>query len=322
MKKLMTLVLAVCMLLAATAAFAEEPVLQNENAHTLVGGVIVLDAAGQVVNTITDPAQITFINKTEDAAGTAFAKYGLITLGKYIVSVDNADMIQVSIGLPDTDAAAFAIATVDGLVWNVVESSVSDNVITVKAAPGMIAVVAYSGEGTAAVGDSFVNDNFTPSVSAKASPEVRSAAIVDSKGNVVKAAEIGVNMSVTPVSAIQSVEDTTLYADLTEAFYQVVSVQSLEEIGLEGVAGMVVRDLFEIALIDDALHGIFELSVTFEAEAPDAVAVMGEDGWKLLDAENVIDNGDGTVTVVLSELGAVAFLVNAAGQNAVTSPAT
>lgn len=100
---------------------------------------------------------------------------------------------------------------------------------------------------------------------------------------------------------------------------------------------MVVCDLFEVSAYGDCLLPFYEegsyLKITFEMSNSKndtlMVLVSGDSQtWSVVPAEYVAVNADGTVTVCLEELGAVAFLVDVADSSlanagdAVMSPAT
>ena len=337
MKKLMTLVLAVCMLLTA-AAFAEAPVHQDEKAPEIIGAVTVYDAAGQVVKTITDPAELDYAcvsarfeshdlyDLMHAAADCDFASKGFMAHEKFALLVDGAAMIEATFALEDWYNVDAVYSTADGTNWAPAEFTLNaDRTITVKTVPGVVVFLSVAEVGAGALPTMTVtveSDNFTPSVSAKPAPVMVSCAIVDSKGNVVDD-EKGVMVEITPVASRHYTKDINVYDKLTASFEEIMNAKSLSDLGLNGVDGMVVRDLFEVTMYGDALHGgIFNLEVTVEADAPDAVALKGDNGWKLIDSANIVDNGNGTITLKLDEVGTVAFLTAVAAQNAVNSPAT
>lgn len=336
MKKLMTLVLAVCMLLTAALAFAEAPVLQDEKAPAILGAVTVYDAVGQVVRSITDHDEIEHLCITardddhdimNKAADCNFAALGYIANEKFAFFVEDAALVEATFALHDWQNVDAVYATADGINWVSAESTVNaDNTITVKSIPGVVVFVCASGEGGEVLPtavDMIDNDNFMPSVSAKPAPVMVSCAIVDANGTVVKDTEKGIRVEITPAASRHYTKDINIYENLNTSYEEILEAESLADLGLIGVEGMTVRDLFEVTLYGDSLHyGLFNLEVTFEADAPEAVAIKGDDGWKLVGTANIVDNGNGTVTLTLSETGTVAFLVTVAGQNAVNSPAT
>lgn len=344
MKKLMTLVLAVCMLFAAVTAFADAPVLQDEKAPALVGkvtadGSIVYatayDAAGNATQ-ITDKKLVTLTDisarKADDAVMQAAAKSGdfaaqnIVAVEKFALAVEGADVVEAIFQLQDWQEVTAAFVTTDGATWTACEITVNgDGTVTVKTVPGVLvfASVPAPAEEVPAIDEIVENSNFTSSIAAKPAPGVAGASIDDGNGNIVKNPIVGTELVITPVSARQFVKDIAIYDNLNGAFKAILQAASLADLGIADAQTMIVRDLFEVTLYGDSLYaGSFKLKVVFEADAPDAVAVNGANGWKVIPAENIVDNGDGTATITLSELGTVAFLVDVVGGNAVTSPAT
>ena len=339
MKKLMTLVLAVCMLLAATTAFAEP--LQDGKAPELVakeiGNTMVYaisyDEAGAAV-ALTEKSMITLIDISArakddavmDAAAKSeevFAAQNYVVCEKFFMNIEGAHMIEATFALQDWQKVSLAFVTVDGINWTKAELIVNaDDTVTVKTVPGVVALVADFGAGAAdapKTNETLDHSSFTPSVAAKPAPTVIAAEIVDAEGAVVKTVIPGVQLVVTPVSAMYYTKDIVVFDSLSRSYNEILAAKSLADLGLDG--DMIVRDLFEVTLYGETLEAGYTLKATFEADVPAAVAVNGENGWAYVDAENIVDNGNGTVTVALSELGTVAFLVETA-QNVVTSPAT
>lgn len=343
MKKLMTLVLAVCMLFAATTAFADAVVLQDEKAPELVGKVIdgsvvyatVYDAAGAASN-VTDKSLITLIDisarEEGDAVMAAAAKSGdfsaqnIVVAEKFLLNVAGADVVEATFALLDGQEITAAFVTVDGTSWTAADLTVNnDGTVTVKTVPGVLAFASVPAPAPElpTLDEEIENQNFTSSIAAKPAPSVSTVVIDDGNGNAVKSPVVGTELVITPVSARQYVKDINIYDSLNGSFKAILTAASLADLGIANADTMVVRDLFEVTLYGDSLHaGSFNLKVTFEADAPSAVAVNGASGWTMIDSQNIVDNGDGTVTVTLSELGTVAFFVDVVAQNAVTSPAT
>lgn len=333
MKKLMTLVLAVCMLLAATTAFADA--YQDEKAPALVS-VTVYDAEGNAT-AITDMAQVTLIDISARAEGDAvmaaaarsgdFAAQNLIVVEKFFMAVEGAKVIEATFALQDWQEVSLALVTVDGAEWANAELTVNeDGTVTVKTVPGVVAFTSLPGasEEAPTLDEIIENSKFTPSVAAKPAPSVTRVVLSDGEGNIISAdMELGTSVVVTPVANRAYIKDINVYDNLKTSFEGILNAKSFADLGLAGVENMVVRDLFNVTVYGVSLQdGAFVLMVTFETEAPAAIAVNGSNGWKLLPAENIIDNGNGTVTVALTDIGTLAFFADALAQNAVTSPAT
>lgn len=95
---------------------------------------------------------------------------------------------------------------------------------------------------------------------------------------------------------------------------------------------MIVRDLFEISVYGEYVEYFYNedncLEVIFDAniDAADPFAVLcsaDSENWSVVPAEDVVVNADGTVTLRLEDMGAIAFLVDAEDvytDAAVTSP--
>ena len=343
MKKLMTLVLAVCMLLASTAAFAEAVVLQDEKAPEIVGKVAngnvvyatAYDAAGAATE-ITDKTQITLIDISAREEGDAlmaaaatsgdFSAKGMVVVEKFYLNVAGADTVEAVFALLDWQNVTTAFVTTNGTDWASADLIVNnDGTVTLKTVPGVVAFTSVPAPAAEVptLTETIEHSHFTSSVAAKPAPSISGVVIDDGEGNSIKAPVVGIELVVTPVSARLYVEDINIYDSLSNAFKGILAAKSLAELGIDGAENLVVRDLFEVTLYGDSLHaGSFNLKVTFETEAPAAVAVKGAEGWKLVANENIVDNGNGTVTVTLNELGTVAFLTETVAQSAVTSPET
>ncbi len=195
---------------------------------------------------------------------------------------------------------------------------------------------------TAAVitGSAFAAD-FTNSVTAKDAPEVvtvktadgndAAGIIYDADGKEVAAAGVG-EVVVTPYSKKDSQNDT-IKSKLEKAYEQAgdKSVTDLSADASKVLDGaglkadeVVVSDVFDVDVTDDILTKLNEsgntLKITFKANVNkgDFLMVMTNcgildgDSWKVVPAENVVINGDGTVTVTFTELCPVLFVTDGA----------
>ncbi len=183
--------------------------------------------------------------------------------------------------------------------------------------------------------------DFTPSVQGKPAPEIETvltengeetlAIIRDAQGNEV-AALTADDLIITPVSKVdEAIEEIS--SRLGKAYYQIKQATSLEKIVPEitdlieeipevsKVEDLVVRDLFDVYISDKykeilAVAGN-SMAITFKlgiAKNDTVVCLhnVGGENWKVIDMDNVINNGDGTVTVILNGDGPIAFAVKSA----------
>lgn len=176
---------------------------------------------------------------------------------------------------------------------------------------------------------------FTPSVEAKAAPEVVSqkgsdgneyAAIIrDADGNEIKGVPFG-DLIVTPVSKADDTSDS-IKKRLETAYKTIKSAKSVTELNgqLEkaikkvspdtDIKNVVVRDLFDISTIGDYAKYLQEegstITIRFKLSADSALllaVLTSVDGvkWSLLDG--VITRDGYVVELVLDRLGLIAFL--------------
>lgn len=184
--------------------------------------------------------------------------------------------------------------------------------------------------------------DFVPSISDKGAPDVvGSGEIKDTNGNAVGSADNTV-VVVTPVSQATT-SDKISDADeknLLDAYDKLTSGDKAYGLcpGLEDLADklyggvkeddLVVRDLFDVSLSDAELENKVSngntISLTLNANVgkDDKVLAMVKDGDTWTSAINVVNNGDGTVTVTLSTLGAVVLMTATASGSSVTGDTT
>lgn len=222
-------------------------------------------------------------------------------------------------------------------------------------------------EGTEIYAASMMRRMFTPSVSGKPAPsliaftdengEVYIASIQNRAKTTYVPVANDMKLVITPVSARDYVVDIQIHEHLKWAYAQILNAQTLNDLpveeGAEGLGAsidallsamntglvyqdLVVRDLFEVTLYGERLDYLYADDQYLEAEFDvdlaqgDSLVVLVSDDsatWSVLPAEDVTINASGSVTVRLSELGAVAFAVQAEDQSinmedAVMSPAT
>ena len=186
------------------------------------------------------------------------------------------------------------------------------------------------------------NVDFVPSISDKGAPEiVGSGEIKDTNGNSVGTAGSAV-IVVTPVSQaetsdkISEADKTNLldaYSKLSSGVKPYTICPGLEDLAEELYDGveaeeLVVRDLFDISLSDAEVEkqvangNTITLKLNAKVAKGEKVLAMVKNGDEWVPAENVVNNGDGTVTVTLSTLGAVVLMTAQASGSSVTGDAT
>lgn len=170
--------------------------------------------------------------------------------------------------------------------------------------------------------------DFVPSIGEKPSPEIEKGEIVDGDGNKIEDL-FGGDIIITPIGGV---DDADIPQDAKDKLEE--SYKELLNSGLGAIEGLVdklkdalgdeadaddltIRDLFDVTVTDPDILEIIKdggkLKVTFnvnmDADEFLAVLVYVDGEWVL--ASNYIINADGTVTVVLDQLGPVAFLTAA-----------
>lgn len=172
----------------------------------------------------------------------------------------------------------------------------------------------------------YAAEEFVPSISYKDHPEVVPAPgggpgeIIDEDGEVIDELDDDC-IVITPVSEAEDSDEIPdearetlleVYDDLTDGDMELPYDLVDENIDPED---MVIRDLIDISLICDEHSEYLEegnyLRITFDLGVdPDTdVIVMVYSDGQWYPAIDVINNGDGTVTVILDRVGVVAFSV-------------
>ena len=184
--------------------------------------------------------------------------------------------------------------------------------------------------------------DFVPSISDKGAPGVvGSGEIKDTNGNSVGTADSTV-VVITPVSEAKT-SDKISDADeknLLDAYDKLTSGDKAYGLcpGLEDLADklydgvkeedLVVRDLFDVSLNNTDLEGkvgngnTITLKLDANVAKGDKVLAMVKDGDTWTPAVNVVNNGDGTVSVTLNALGAVVLMTATASGSSVTGDTT
>lgn len=287
MKKTLALILALCMVLTASFALAATTtdVADRANDATLTSAYEAIMAAAHFGDVL----------GIEDAND-------LVVTQLFSVAAEGEN-IEFTISGVATKVAFF-----DGAAWNVLEAA-NDGVNTTVVLPkaGVVAVLAQRVVAAATTEpvmyDPSISPAFTPSVSGKAAPAVT-----------------GVNgaapsdLVVTAVSERALTNDVLTREHLEWAFNNILNNEM--EVAAD-TTGLVVRDLFEVtaygAAVEATANGV---EITFETglTADDTLVVVYSANaatWEVLAAENIVVNNDGTVTLKLPKLGAVAFMVEA-----------
>lgn len=167
-------------------------------------------------------------------------------------------------------------------------------------------------------------DNFTPSVTAKPLPGILEAWIEEIEtGKIIKALEINKDIIFTAVSeALEAGEEDAIAKKLVEAYNAILGTASLADLGLEGAENMIVRDLFQISLVDVVIEEGQVLKVKFEMATPDAFAISGIAGWGLGLADKILETVDKEVIIEFPEATSTALLVEVTADGVAVSPAT
>lgn len=166
---------------------------------------------------------------------------------------------------------------------------------------------------------------FVPSITDKGSPDVvpeggNVGQIIDPEGNIVDYIPEG-ELIITPVSKADDSDISDDVKDLLKDLYEDLVNGDSKLPYPSGInsADMVIRDLFDVSvkgdydLDDNGLKITFDLGVNGKTEIFGFIYMNGE--WIAL--QNLVNNGNGTVTVVLPGEGQVAFAVAA---DATTTP--
>lgn len=130
------------------------------------------------------------------------------------------------------------------------------------------------------------------------------------------------DLIITPSTDIESAPDEVDKERFEKAKNELVN-GNLSDIDPSIAADAVIKDIFDVTVTgeyDKALEDGNSLKITFKVGNVDGTLkalVYGKNGWELV--QNIKNNGDGTVTLLLSSEGPVAFIVEPSG---VTSPAT
>lgn len=339
MKKLLVLVLVLSMMLSAVAL--GETQIEKLDVTARAENAL-LDTALTQLSSGMHFSDTGSVKADLEAALPGVCVYDLVISGMLALTVDGEEAADVELPA-DFGTPSAALFSVDGNEWAVVVPVVDGGkVVLPQMKSGIVALAAPIAAGTdneetyddAAYG----TDNFTPSVSGKPAPSVSDAVVAVPSEEEASVSEVSLSVIVTPVAKRAQAASMQTYASL-EAAYQ--AVMAAENVGalkteegtvadvLEGADQLTIRDLFNVAAMGDTMKNLYKegatVKVTLAADAPAAVLCNhAGDVWHVVPAENVVDNGDGTITLTLEDLGNIAFLTVKAdavpADSAVTSP--
>lgn len=186
------------------------------------------------------------------------------------------------------------------------------------------------------------NVEFVPSISDKGAPTiVGSSEIKDENGNSVGTAD-STTVVITPVAEAKTSDKISDAdeANLLDAYEKLTAADKIYAVcpGLEALAtklyenvkeeDLVVRDLFDVSLSNAELEqkvsagNTIQLTLSANVAKGEKVLAMVKTADKWVPATNVKNNGDGTVTVTLSALGAVVLMTTQGTGSSATGDAT
>ena len=162
-------------------------------------------------------------------------------------------------------------------------------------------------------------DDFVPSIEIKDGPEVEDA--------VIGGENVGSSMVITSVLQAQD-QSTGITQEEREHLLNVYNGVLNNEIKAPNAGdNYVIQNMVDVSFIggnyeEEIEQGNSTVTITFNLGVHPAtnVAVYVYDNGEWIDAISVVNNGDGTVTVVLDRLGVVSFCVDADAETA--PPAT
>ena len=332
MKKLFALVLIVCMLFAA--AFAEVAV---GNVVDAAGNVV--EAANATVESIEDrenAAAAELLNKAfdlvkngaEDVLAAAGLNTDVVITDVYAITIANTlaegNAVEITadadVVLFSADGAAWEVLTEGKITSSGVVALVSNRAAVITAGEQDINLEVAVMENTIVIEE---EKNFTGSVYGKAAPAVviteeTVAVIKTATGETISIPADAAGMVVTAVANREASADLAVRENLNWAYANIQAAESADALVEEELGNVVVRDLFDVSLYGEFKAAVEEegasFTVTFADVAGEGLVVLCSHDfatWHTVAAENVVANADGSVTVTLSEGGALAFAVAA-----------
>jgi len=337
MKKLFALVLIVCML--SVAAFAEVAV---GNVCDAAGNVV--EAAVATVENMEDRENAVaaeLLNKAfdlvkngaEDVLAAAGLNTDMVITEMYAIAVGNTLAEGSYVEL--TATADVVLFSADGAAWEVLAEGKLPGAGVVALLKDRGTVITESEEFSAQDVENIATSTvielpaeaegiFTRSVAGKAAPSVMvvdgSVAVIKNvNGEIVTNIPVdGKGLVVTPVAEREVAGDLAVRENLDWAYECILAAESVDALVAEDLGDVVVRDLFDVSLYGEfkaaveAADAVVE--VTFADAAAEGLVVLCSHDfatWHTIAAENVTVNANGSVTVALEEVGAIAFAVAA-----------
>ncbi len=346
MKKILSLVLVVCMMLSATAlcevkANAPEGVVitdlqQRAEAPEAIKARLEAASKGIVENVF---------HNDEILADLAEQLKNHEMLVSEVFDVDfTADGNPVQLKLqPSVVPQAMMVVGADGAMSPIEFTVEGSDVVVDMTQPGTIIMlstgdkmgIGQAGASTNAVAPAGPeeNDNFMPSISGKPSPEIAgyvgdngetgAAVIGDTNDDTVAITIPDANyVVVTSHAEVDSVADALVRDRLATSYNQIVNADNVGALnGLSLNGDLVVKDLFDVAVYGEYAHYLCDNDnffvevalLTDLAEGQEVVVVHSVDGetWHTHDAEEAVVGANGQINLRLFEQGIVALLVPA-----------
>lgn len=161
----------------------------------------------------------------------------------------------------------------------------------------------------------FATNTFVPSIPNKDNPEIKGPVeLVDKDGKVIDTMDEGC-LVITPVSEAETSEE--IPDDSRKLLLEVYEKLLDGSMKLPGGKNLVIRDLFDASLICTDGHKeqlakdgiLIRLPLGVDVPVGTELVVMAYVNGKWINAESVVNNGDGTVTCILEEICPVVIAV-------------
>ena len=161
----------------------------------------------------------------------------------------------------------------------------------------------------------FAANTFVPSIPYKDVPEIEwPVELIDEEGEIIDEIDWD-HLVITPISEAET--STEIPEDSREELLEVYEDLTSGEMELPSDEDLVIRDLFDASWICDDGHeeelkeeGVcIEITLDIDIEPDVDVVVMVYIDGEWVPAEEVINNGDGTITVILEDICPIAIAV-------------
>lgn len=161
----------------------------------------------------------------------------------------------------------------------------------------------------------FATSTFVPSIPYKDVPEIEwPVELIDEEGEIIDEIDWE-HLVVTPISEVET--STEIPEDSREELLEVYEDLTSGEMELPSDEDLVIRDLFDASWICDDGHeeelekeGVcIEITLDIDIEPDVDVVVMVYVDGEWIPAEEVINNDDGTITVILEDICPIAIAV-------------